>query len=107
MKAVVADINAHGGIAGRKVELVPHVLSGMDAILNPDLGRQACVQATEDDKPFAVIIAAAHPAPLVQCVVGDHDFAHHHDGQLAREPLRRGEGSALLAGVAHLGRARP
>ena len=32
---------------------------------------------------------------------------HHHDGQLAREPLRRGEGSALLAGVAHLGRARP
>ena len=74
MKAVVADINAHGGIAGRQVELVSHVLSGTDAILNPDLGRQACVQATEDDKPFAVVIAAALTAPLVQCVAGDHDF---------------------------------
>src|SRR5207342_1881745 len=28
MKAVVADINANGGIAGRQVELVSHVLSG-------------------------------------------------------------------------------
>jgi ABC-type branched-subunit amino acid transport system substrate-binding protein len=73
MKAVVADINAHGGIAGRQIELVSHVLNGTDAILNPDLGRQACVQATEDDKPFAVIIAASIPALLVQCVVEDHD----------------------------------
>jgi ABC-type branched-subunit amino acid transport system substrate-binding protein len=73
MKAVVADINANGGIAGHQVELVSHVLSGTDAILNPDLARQACVQATEDDKPFAVIIAAALTAPLVQCVAADHD----------------------------------
>jgi ABC-type branched-subunit amino acid transport system substrate-binding protein len=73
MKAVVADINAHGGVAGRQIELVSHVLKGTDAILNPDLGRQACVQATEDDKPFAVIIAASIPAALVQCVVADHD----------------------------------
>jgi ABC-type branched-subunit amino acid transport system substrate-binding protein len=73
MKAVVADINAHGGVAGRKIELVSHVLKGTDAILNPDLGRQACVQATEDDKPFAVIIAASIPAAMVQCVAADHD----------------------------------
>ena len=73
MQAVTDDINAKGGIAGRKVELIPHVLAGADAILNPDLGRQACVQATEDDKPFAVIIAAAIPASVVQCVANDHD----------------------------------
>ncbi len=73
MQAVTDDINAKGGIAGRKVELIPHVLAGADAILNPDLGRQACIQATEDDKPFAVIIAAAIPASMVQCVAVDHD----------------------------------
>jgi len=73
MKAVVADINAHGGIAGRQIELVSHVIKGADAILNPDLGRQACVQATEDDKPFAVIITASIPALLVQCAAVDHD----------------------------------
>jgi ABC-type branched-subunit amino acid transport system substrate-binding protein len=73
MKAVVADINARGGVAGRQIELVSHVIKGADAILNPDLGRQACVQATEDDKPFAVIITASIPAALVQCVAADHD----------------------------------
>jgi ABC-type branched-subunit amino acid transport system substrate-binding protein len=73
MKAVVADINANGGIAGRKIDLVSHVLSGTDAVLNPDLLRQTCVQATEDDKPFAVIITAAIPSQVVQCVADDHD----------------------------------
>ncbi len=73
MTAVVADINSHGGVAGRKIELISHVLHGTDAILNPDLGRQACVQATEDDKPFAVIITASLPATMVQCVAADHN----------------------------------
>ncbi len=73
MKAVVADINAHGGVAGRKIILISHVLHGTDAILNPDLGRQACVQATEDDKPFAVILTASLPALMVQCVAADHN----------------------------------
>jgi ABC-type branched-subunit amino acid transport system substrate-binding protein len=73
MKAVVADINAHGGVAGRKIILISHVLHGTDAILNPDLGRQACVQATEDDKPFAVILTASLPAAMVQCVAADHN----------------------------------
>jgi ABC-type branched-subunit amino acid transport system substrate-binding protein len=73
MTAVVADINSHGGVAGRQIDLISHVLHGTDAILNPDLGRQACVQATEDDKPFAVIITAALPAAMVQCVAADHN----------------------------------
>ena len=104
MKAVVADINANGGIAGRQIELVPHVLNGTDAILNPDLGRQACVQATEDDKPFAVIIAAAIPAPLVQCVAEDHDVLTITMDSWPASLYDDGEGSALLAGLAHLDR---
>jgi ABC-type branched-subunit amino acid transport system substrate-binding protein len=75
LEAVVADINANGGVAGRQIELVPHVIAGAQAVLNPDLGRQACVQATEDDKPFAVIVAAAIPAQTVECVAVDHDNA--------------------------------
>ena len=73
MQAVVDDVNADGGVAGRQIELVSHVLNGADAILNPDLGRQACVEATEDDEPFAVFIAASIPADLVQCTAVDHD----------------------------------
>ena len=104
MQAVTDDINAKGGIAGRKVELIPHVLAGADAILNPDLGRQACIQATEDDKPFAVIIAAAIPASR-RAVRGQRPRrADDHDGQLAGEPLHERQGSALLARVAHLDR---
>jgi ABC-type branched-subunit amino acid transport system substrate-binding protein len=73
LKAVVADINANGGVAGRQIELVSHVIPGAEAIVNPDAGQQACVQATEDDKPFAVILAASLPASMVQCVAEDHD----------------------------------
>ena len=96
MKAVVADINAHGGVAGRQIELVSHVLKGTDAILNPDLGRQACVQATEDDKPFAVIITASIPAAAGAVRGRGPRRAHHHHGQLAGEPLRaqRRDGSS-------------
>ena len=97
MKAVVADINANGGVAGRQIELVSHVLAGADAILNPDVGRQACVQATEDDKPFAVIIAAAIPADLVQCVAVDHDVLTITMDSWPEQPLRGGGGPAVLA----------
>jgi ABC-type branched-subunit amino acid transport system substrate-binding protein len=75
LEAVVADINQNGGVAGRQIELVPHVIAGAEAVLNPDLGRQACVQATEDDEPFAVIVTAALPAEAVECVAVDHDNA--------------------------------
>src|SRR5436190_10019622 len=64
LQAVVDDINAKGGVAGRTIKLIPHVVNGADAILNADLGRQICVKATEDDKPFAIIIAAAIPATV-------------------------------------------
>ena len=107
MKAVVADINAHGGVAGRQIELVSHVLNGTDAILNPDLGRQACVQATEDDKPFAVIITASIPAPLVQCVVEDHDVLTITMDSWPASLYDAAKGRLFSLGVAHLDRAQP
>jgi ABC-type branched-subunit amino acid transport system substrate-binding protein len=72
-QAVVDDINAKGGVGGRKIILKNHVLSGVAGITSPDVGRQACVQATEDDKPFAVVVGAALPASMVQCLGVDHD----------------------------------
>ncbi len=68
LDAVVAHINAEGGVLGRDVELVHHVVGGADAALNPDAGRQACLQATADDQPFAVIIAAAITVETIECV---------------------------------------
>ena len=49
------------------------MISGTDAVLNPDVGRQACVQATEDDRPFAVLITAAITAETIECAAVDHD----------------------------------
>ena len=67
LEAVIADINDNGGVLGRRIELVPHVIAGADAAINPDAGRQACLEATEDDEPFAVIITAAISAETVEC----------------------------------------
>lgn len=72
LETIVADINEKGGVAGRKIALTPHVISGADAQLNPDLGQQLCIQATEDDKPFAIIVAAAIPAQILECTAIDH-----------------------------------
>ena len=58
-EAVVAEINENGGVAGRQIELVSHVIEGAEAVLSPEAGRAACLAATEDDKPFAVIVTAA------------------------------------------------
>jgi ABC-type branched-subunit amino acid transport system substrate-binding protein len=71
-RAVVDDINANGGVAGRKLKLVAHTVDGTQVQLDPDVGRQICVQATEDDKPFAVFITAAITAEAVQCTAIDH-----------------------------------
>jgi ABC-type branched-subunit amino acid transport system substrate-binding protein len=71
-EAVVAEINQHGGVAGRKLQIVPHVIEGAAATLSPEAGRAACLQATEDDKPFAVIITAAISADVVNCVAVEH-----------------------------------
>src|SRR5262249_48704252 len=62
----IDDINAKGGINGRKIDPV-------FAAVNPigtDPAQQACVKLTEDDKVFAVIGQFQADAPL--CYVEQH-----------------------------------
>jgi ABC-type branched-subunit amino acid transport system substrate-binding protein len=71
-QAAVADINAHGGVAGgRKLVLSAHTIPNAPTATTEVLQR-ACVQATEEDKSFAVIIAAAVPVTVTQCVAVAH-----------------------------------
>ncbi len=72
-QAVVDEINASGGVAGRKIQLITHILKGAAAVLSPAAGQDACIAATEDDKPFAVIITAAITEDVTQCVADQHD----------------------------------
>jgi hypothetical protein len=72
-QAVVASINANGGVAnGRKLVLATHVIPNAPIATAAAL-QQACVQATQEDKPLAVIITAAVIDPVVQCVSVAHD----------------------------------
>jgi ABC-type branched-subunit amino acid transport system substrate-binding protein len=55
-KAIVDDINAHGGIAGRKVVLVFYDYESSDVAANGAQGDQkACTRFTEDRPTFAVV----------------------------------------------------
>jgi Periplasmic binding protein len=67
MQGLITGINANGGVVGHQLQLTPHVLEGAAAILDPNAGRDACVKATEDDQPFAVIVSAAISADTVLC----------------------------------------
>jgi ABC-type branched-subunit amino acid transport system substrate-binding protein len=65
-KTVIDDLNAKGGVNGRKIEPV-------FAAINPigtDPAQQACVKLTEDEKVFAVIGQFQGDAPL--CYIEQH-----------------------------------
>jgi ABC-type branched-subunit amino acid transport system substrate-binding protein len=70
-QAVVHQINASGGVAGgRRLVLVPHVINLQGA--NESTLNQVCIEATEQDQPLAVVVAAAVPVNVVQCVAVSH-----------------------------------
>lgn len=70
-QTVVNQINNSGGVAGgRRLILVPHVLSAATATAVTI--NQVCLQATEEDQSLAVIVAAAIPVEVVQCVAVSH-----------------------------------
>jgi ABC-type branched-subunit amino acid transport system substrate-binding protein len=70
-KAVAADINKHGGVAGKQLAVtvrpIPNTATASDATM-----QQVCTQATEEDKPFAIVITAAVPVNVVQCSAVGH-----------------------------------
>jgi hypothetical protein len=65
--AVVDEINATGRAGKYELSLSPHVIKGAE-IINTDIGRARCLEATQDDKPFAVVITAAVTIITTRCV---------------------------------------
>jgi ABC-type branched-subunit amino acid transport system substrate-binding protein len=70
--AVVDEINAKGGVAGRKIVLTTHTIAN-GPLATADALQAACTEATEQDQAFAVIIAAAVPVNVAQCTAVTHD----------------------------------
>jgi hypothetical protein len=66
-KAVVGEINATGRAGKYRLVLTPHVIQGAQ-VINTDIGRARCLEATQDDKPFAVVITAAVSIVTTRCV---------------------------------------
>jgi ABC-type branched-subunit amino acid transport system substrate-binding protein len=67
-RALIADVNAHGGVHGRKLVLVHH----QSSILDSASGQAACIAATEDDKVFAVISPNSVNGSVAPCVTQQH-----------------------------------
>src|SRR5262249_19096958 len=70
--AIVDEINATVGAAGPNPGRPAHKIATAP-IAPADVLQRACVQATEEDQPLAVIVAAAVPVTVVQCVAVSHD----------------------------------
>ena len=65
IKAAVDEVNANGGIAGRKIELRAKIVDGLGG---PAVLQAACLDMTQDFGAFAVIIAPAVPRAIGQCI---------------------------------------
>ena len=78
-KALVGDVNSHGGVNGRKIVL---------DFATVDLGdyetqaAAACRKWTEDDKVFAVVASGGFFGPPVRCITEEHRTPFiNYDGQ--------------------------
>jgi ABC-type branched-subunit amino acid transport system substrate-binding protein len=67
MKAIVDDVNATGGINGRKLELTTEKFS----VLDPNDWHRVCIKLTEDIKVFAVL-GGFTSTDAAMCVVAQH-----------------------------------
>jgi ABC-type branched-subunit amino acid transport system substrate-binding protein len=65
VQTTVDAINDDNGINGRMIELTTHTLPFS---LSPEAGRAGCLQATEEDEAFVVIVAPAVFVDVVRCV---------------------------------------
>jgi hypothetical protein len=69
IEAVVADINRHGGLAGRRVVPVVHNFNTAELLNNPASAMQAaCAAWTEDDHVYAVVNPPLVEPNLLECL---------------------------------------
>jgi ABC-type branched-subunit amino acid transport system substrate-binding protein len=92
-RATVDDLNASGGVNGHPINLTTHVIPAQENF-SPDGGRAACLQATQEDNAFAVVIAPAVTFDVARCVAvqnqtltmtmasWDQGLYHDADGRL-------------------------
>ena len=93
IKAVAAYVNAHGGLAGRK--LIPSIYTVDFTKSNAQDGQfeaEACAKWTEDDKAFAVVNLSLNRPQFVPCiakkdVIGIQQGTQLTESQMA--PYRR------------------
>ena len=71
-RAVTADINKKGGVAGKQLAVSVRTLRNIGTATEAQM-QQVCVQATEEDKPFAVVISAGLPLSVVECSAVGHN----------------------------------
>lgn len=74
-RALVADQNRRGGLAGRSIELVPRDLGGIDEASY----QAACAFFTQDQPVFMVLSALGHSAVLNSCLAkGDVGYTSNY-----------------------------
>jgi ABC-type branched-subunit amino acid transport system substrate-binding protein len=79
-KAVVADINAHGGVAGRKLQVVFHAYSNQSADSGSAQDESACQDYNQDHKVFAV--AGAGLSDTLPSCLAKAGVMHSASGQI-------------------------
>jgi hypothetical protein len=76
-QAIVDDVNARGGVAGRQLEIVFHDLGGIDETAY----QAACTKFTEDDPVFMVFSGLGHYPLYTRCLAeGDVGFSSSYVG---------------------------
>jgi hypothetical protein len=63
--ALAADLNARGGVLGRRIEIVYYTL---DATNDDESNRQGCVYFTQQQKVFAIFVAALGDESSFDCI---------------------------------------
>ena len=92
-KAFVDDLNQRGGINGRKVELKTYKFAfTADALTDM---RAKCLQATEDDKVFAVLTPSFFADPVL-CVTQQHKTPMILEGGTTQEVIDKSKGLLYL-----------
>lgn len=67
MRAITADINARGGVLGRRISLVSHDIRTSEATTNPDQSAFRTCESLAEQKAAVVVNAGQHPS-LLSCL---------------------------------------